>query len=125
VGDLFRFDTTSSVEIAGRFFPAETHGHGVVVDVRSGRGTQPGKLDLAARSLDPATGDAVEVGLEPGQLGRAIDRDVRGFTVPIGSEPLYVGTSRQTNIVYEKGTIFYVEAPPPIVPDPAPTPSGR
>jgi hypothetical protein len=67
-GDVFRFDTTSSVMVAGRFFPAETHGHGVVLAARSGRGPQSGRLVLAARSLDPAGGEPVEVGLEPGQL---------------------------------------------------------
>ncbi len=126
-GDIFHFDTTSSVLIAGRFLPAETHGHGVVLEARSGRGPQPGRLVLAARSLDPSDGEAVEVGLEPGQLGRTIDRDVRGFTVPVGSEPVYVGTSRQTNIVYEKGTRFFVDAPPPPSPPPAgpdPSPAG-
>lgn len=101
-GDVFHFDTTSSVMIAGRFFPAETHGHGVVVAARSGRGPQPGRLVLAARSLDPEDGEPVEVGLEPGQLS--------------------VGTPRITNIVYEKGTLFYVDAPPP--PSPLPLPGG-
>ena len=120
-GDLFRFDTTSSVMIAGRFLPAQTHGHGVVLAARSGRGPQPGRLELVARSLDPAAGDAVEVGLEPGQLGRTIAHDVRGFTVPIGTEPLYVGSSRITNVVYEKGTLFYVDAPPPETPEPGPS----
>ncbi|MBD5635796.1 MAG: hypothetical protein IAI49_15115 [Candidatus Eremiobacteraeota bacterium] len=107
--------------IGARFFPAETHGHGVVVLARPGRGPQPGRLVLAVRSLDPSSGEAVEIGLEPGQLGESIDRDVRGFTVPIGSEPLYVGTSRRTNIVYEKGTQFFVDAPPPPQPEPLPS----
>lgn len=95
-GDVFHFDTTSSVLVAGRFFPAETHGHGVVVDARSGRGAQPGRLVLAARSLDPEGGEPVEVGLEPGQLSRTL--------------------------AYEKGTLFYVDAPPP--PSPVPLPEG-
>jgi hypothetical protein len=122
-GDVFHFDTTSSVLIAGRFLPAETHGHGVVIAARAGRGPQPGRLVLAARSLDPSDGEPVEVGLEPGQLARTIDRDARGFTVPIGTEPLYVGTSRQTNVVYEKGTLFYVDAPPPPGSDASPPPA--
>jgi hypothetical protein len=121
-GDIFHFDTTSSVMIAGRFFPAETHGHGVVVAARSGRGPQPGSLVLAARSLDPADGEPVEVGLEPGQLSRTLEHDARGFTVPVGTEPVYVGTPRITNIAYEKGTLFYVDAPPP--PSPLPLPGG-
>ncbi len=95
-GDIFRFDTTSSVMVAGRFFPAETHGHGVVVAARSGLGPQPGRLILAARSLDPVGGEPVEVGLEPGQLN--------------------------ATPAYEKGTLFYVDAPPP--PSPLPLPAG-
>ncbi len=123
-GDVFHFDTTSSVMVAGRFYPAETHGHGVVVAARSGRGPQPGRLVLAARSLDPTGGEPVEVGLEPGQLSRTLEHDVRGFTVPVGTEPVYVGSPRITNIVYEKGTLFYVVAPPPPSPLPLPTESG-
>jgi hypothetical protein len=95
-GDVFHFDTTSSVMVAGRFFPAETHGHGVVVSALPGRGAQPGRLVLAARSLDPADGEPVEVGLEPGQLSRAP--------------------------AYEQGILFYVDAPPP--PSPVPLPEG-
>ncbi len=93
-GDVFHFDTTSSVMVAGRFFPAETHGHGVVVAVRPGRGPQSGRLVLAARSLDPVGGEPVEVGLEPGQLS--------------------------PTLAYEKGTLFYVDAPPPASPVPLP-----
>jgi hypothetical protein len=95
-GDVFLFDTTSSVMVAGRFFPAETHGHGVVLAARTGRGSEPGRLVLAARSLDPAGGEPVEVGLEPGQL--------------------------KPTAVYEKDTLFYVDAPPP--PSPLPLPEG-
>ncbi len=97
-GDVFRFETTSSVMIAGRFFPAETRGHGVVVAAHPSRGQQPGRLVLAARSLDPATGDPVEVGLEPGELSRTL--------------------------AYEKGTLFFVEAPPPATPAPLPEGTG-
>jgi hypothetical protein len=95
-GDVFHFDTTSSVMVAGRFFPAETHGHGVVVAARAGGRAQAGRLVLAARSLDPTGGESVEVGLEPGQLSRTL--------------------------AFEKGTLFYVDAPPP--PSPLPLPEG-
>ena len=91
-GALFHFDTTSSVLIAGRFLPAQTHGHGVILAVRPGRSGHPGALVLAARSLDPADGEPVEVGLEPGEL------------LP---SPLF-----------ERGTAFFVDAPPPASPDP-------
>jgi hypothetical protein len=123
-GDVFHFDTTSSVMVAGRFYPAETHGHGVVVAARSGRGPQPGRLVVAARSLDPTGAAPVEVGLEPGELNRTLEHDVRGFTVPVGTEPIYVGTPRITNVVYEKGTLFYVDAPPPATPVPLPEATG-
>jgi len=91
-GALFHFDTTSSVLIAGRFLPAQTHGHGVVLAVQPGRSGHPGALVLAARSLDPSDGEPIEVGLEPGQL------------VP--------------SLVYERGTAFFVDAPPPASPEP-------
>lgn len=91
-GALFHFDTTSSVLIAGRFLPAQTHGHGVILEVRPGRPGRPGTLVLAARSLDPSDGEPVEVGLEPGQLA--------------------------PNAVFERGTSFFVDAPPPASPDP-------
>jgi len=88
-GDLFTFDTTSSILIAGRFLPADTHGHGVVLAIRPGRSPQAARLSLAARSLDPSDGEPVEVGLEPGELAASAD--------------------------YDKGTRFFVDAPPPEV----------
>ena len=97
-GSLFHFDTTSSVLIAGRFLPAQTHGHGVILAVRSGRPGRPGMLLLAARSLDPSDGEPVEVGLEPGRL---------------------VPSVRAPDVVYDRGTAFFVDAPPP--PSPVPT----
>jgi len=112
-GDIFHFDTVSSVLIAGRFLPAETHGHGVVLGARSGRGTRPGTLDLAARSLDPPDGEPVEVGLEPGQLPSTLDHNVATITAPAASGGIALGVSRATNVVYEKGTHFFVAAPPP------------
>jgi hypothetical protein len=112
-GDIFHFDTVSSVLIAGRFLPAETHGHGVVLEARSGRGQRSGQLELAVRSLDPPDGEPVEVGLEPGQLGGTLDRNGPAITVPPGGDGVAIGVSRATNVVYEKGTHFFIDAPPP------------
>ncbi len=112
-GDVFHFDTVSSALIAGRFLPAETHGHGVVLAARSGRGQRPGELELAARSLDPPDGEPVEVGLEPGQLADKPGRDVAAVTRPAGGDGVAIGVSRATNVVYEKGAHFFVGAPPP------------
>ena len=121
-GETFGFDTTSSVMVDGAFLASGTHGRGVVVAARSGRGPKPGLLELAARSLDLPDGTTLPVGLEPGQLDRRLSGDARGFAVPIGATPVYVGGDRSTNIVYERGTPFVVVAPPP--PTPAPSPAG-
>jgi hypothetical protein len=112
-GEIFHFDTVSSVLIAGRFLPAETHGHGVVLAARSGRGARPGELELAARSLDPPDGEPVEVGLEPGQLPSTLDHDAPAITAPAGAGGIAIGLSHGTNVVYEKGTHFFIDAPPP------------
>lgn len=121
-GEVFGFDTTSSVALDGYFLSAGTHGHGVVLSARSARGPQPGALVLAARSIDIPGGATLPVGLAPGQLDRRIEGDVRGFPVAIGSVPVMVGGERPTNVVYERGTIFTVISPPP--PSPVPTTAG-
>jgi len=118
VGDIFRFDTTSSVALDGLFLPAGTHGRGVVIAARPARGPQPGELRLAARSIDVPGGGTMPVGLERGRLDRRLSGDVRGFTVPVGGRPVYVGADRATNVVYERGTEFVVIAPPPASPEP-------
>ncbi len=101
-GDLFHFETTASALVAGRFYSAETRGHGVVLEALPRRGRQPGRLVLAARSLDPSDAAPVEVGLEPGRPARTIDGDA----------------------VYEKGTLFVVDAPPPQSAGPVPAATG-
>jgi hypothetical protein len=59
--------------------------------------------------------------LAPGSLDTKLSRESRGFTVPMGhAVPVYVGTSRANNVVYERGTAFKVIAPPPATPDPDP-----
>ncbi len=102
-GDVFHFDTTASALVAGRFYSAETHGHGVVLEARPRRGRQPGRLVITARSLDPSDAAPVEVGFEPGRPARTIDGDA----------------------VYEKGTLFVVDAPPPQSAGPVPAPTGE
>jgi hypothetical protein len=64
----------------------------VILAVQPSRPGHPGELVLAARSLDPADGEPVEVGLEPGELA--------------------------PNPVFERGTAFFVDAPPPASPEP-------
>ena len=110
LGDTFSFETTSSVAVDGRFLPAGTHGHGVIVRARAARGPRGGELELEARSLDLARGDTLAVGLEPGQL------DVAGMPVRFGGE------KTDTNVVFERGTPFIVVAPPQ--PSPEPTTAG-
>ncbi|MDQ2858277.1 MAG: hypothetical protein M3R53_06455 [Candidatus Eremiobacteraeota bacterium] len=113
VGDTFGFDTTSSALVDGVFLPARTHGHGVVLAVRSGHGPQPGVLKVVARTLDAPGGDAIPVALEAGALDEELKGDYR--TAPGGASigAVRLGTLRTTNIVYEKGTPFIVVAPPP------------
>jgi hypothetical protein len=118
-GDTFGFDTSSSVEIGGQFLPAESHGRGVVVYAKAARGPQPGVLTLEVQTLDLPDGKKLAVGLEPGQLDRRIEGDVRQSPGGnAGGVPFSVGGSRATNIVYEKGTSFTVTAPPPPTPEP-------
>jgi hypothetical protein len=112
-GQTFAFETTSSVALDGLFLAAGTHGHGVVVTARAARGPHPGELRLAARTLDIGNGRTLAVGLEPGQLERTLAGDARGFPVPVGGAPVYVGSARSTNVVFERGTPFIVVAPPP------------
>jgi hypothetical protein len=120
-GDRFTFDTTSSIVVDGRFLPAGTHGHGLVVAARAARGPQPGALTLEARSLDPPDGKIVEVGLAPGELATVLRGDRRSFPGPgTGAAPVPIG-SRETNVVYDAGKRFTVVAPPP--PTAAPDPS--
>lgn len=87
-GEAFLFETTSAVAVDGYFVSAGAHGRGIVVAARVRRGSQPGELRLAARSLDLPDGDALPVALAPGELAR-------------------------TAIVFERGTPFVVVAPPP------------
>ena len=119
VGDEFHFELTGSVMLDGVPVGAGTRGHGVVVDARSGRGPEHGFLTLAARALDLPDGRHVPVGLAPGSLDRKLSRESRGFSMPLGAAaPIYAGSSRDDNVVYEKGTHFDVISPPPETPDP-------
>jgi hypothetical protein len=118
-GDRFAFDTTSSVEVNRLFLPAGTHGHGFVREAQAARGSQPGTLTVEARSLDLPDGQEISVGLEPGQLDRRLQRF--GAALPAGSGPLGGGT-RETNVIYEKGTAFTVTSPPPATPSPNASP---
>jgi hypothetical protein len=118
-GDTFGFDTSSSSEVDGQFLPAESHGRGVVVFAKPARGPQPGVLTLEVRTLDLPDGKKLAVGLDPGQLDRHITGDVRQY--PGGSAagvPFSIGGSRETNVVYEKGTEFTIRTPPPPAPEP-------
>lgn len=121
-GDTFGFDTTSSSLVDGAFLPARTHGHGVVLAVRSGHGPQPGVLKLAARNLDAPSGDTIPVALEVGALAQELKGDYRDAPGGGGVGAVRLGALRTTNIVYEKGTSFFVVAPPP--PGPQATPDS-
>jgi len=121
-GDTFGFDTSASAEVEGQFLPARSHGRGVVVFAKAARGPQPGVLTLEVRTLDLPDGHKLEVGLEPGQLDRKIQGDVRHYPGgSVGAVPFSIGGSAATNVVYEKGTEFTVVAPPPATPEPDPS----
>ncbi len=123
VGDVFTFELTGSAMVDGLALAAGTRGHGVVVAVASGEGPKHGFLTLAAQSIDPAGASPIPVALAPGSLDRTLSRELRGFSLPVGrAVPLYVGSSRDNNVVYEKGTAFTVVAPPPPTPEPAASP---
>ncbi len=85
-GDIFRFELTGSVILDGIALGAGTRGHGVVTDVAPAAPPKHGLLTLEARSID-ADGQHFPVGLAPGSL--------------------------DDNVVYEKGTAFFVISPPP------------
>jgi hypothetical protein len=114
-GDRFTFDTTSSVEINQLFLPADTHGHGFVRAAEPARGQHAGTLTLEAVSLDLPDGKQIPVGLEAGQLDR---RPARGGRFSAGSGSAAVPAVRESNVVYEAGTAFLVDSPPP--PSPVP-----
>jgi hypothetical protein len=95
VGDVFHFELTGSVFLGGMAVGAETRGHGVVTAVQPGAGPQHGSLTVEARSIDLPDGEHFPVGLAPGSLDK-----------------------RLTNVVYEKGTKFFVISPPPQTPEP-------
>ena len=121
-GDIFHFELTSSVILDGLALGAGTRGHGVVRAVESGAGPKHGSLTLEARSIDLADGEHFAVGLASGSLDKRLSRESRGFSMPIGAAaPIYVGASRDNNVVYEKGTAFFVISPPPETPEPDPT----
>ena len=122
-GDTFGFELTGSVLIDGVPVGAGTRGHGVVLRAESGAGPHHGSLTLAARSLDLSDGSHIPVGLQTGSLDRTIGRETRGFAIPVGAAATaYVGSSRDNNVVYEKGTRFTVVSPPPETPSPDETP---
>ena len=102
-GDVFHFDTTASALVAAPFLSGR---HARTRSRRrgasGGAARQPGRLVLAARSLDPSDAAPVEVGFEPGRAARTIDGDA----------------------VYEKGTLFVVDAPPQQSAGPVPAPTA-
>jgi hypothetical protein len=116
-GDTFGFDTSASAEVQGLFLPAGTHGRGVVVLAKPARGPQPGVLTLEVRTLDLPDGKKLAVGLDAGQLDRRIEGDVRQVNGGAANGVPF-GASRDTNVVYEKGTAFTVVAPPQPTPEP-------
>lgn len=121
-GDTFGFDTSASAEVEGLFLPAGTHGRGVVVLAKAARGPQPGVLTLEVRTLDLPDGKKLAVGLDVGQLDRRIEGDLRQYNGGAANGvPFAIGASRETNVVYEKGTAFTVVAPPQPAPEPGET----
>lgn len=123
-GDVFHFELTGSVILNGVALGAGTRGHGVVSDVASGEGPKHGFITLEARSID-AGGEHYPVGLAPGSLDVQLSRESRGFSMPLGAAaPIYVGPSRDNNVVYPKGTPFFVISPPPVTPEPDPSQSA-
>jgi hypothetical protein len=94
-GDVFHFELTGSVILDGIAVGAGTLGHGIVSDVESGAGPKHGSITLEARSIDLPDGRHFPVGLAPGSLEKLR--------------------------AYEKGTAFFVIAPPPATPEPDPS----
>lgn len=106
-GDTFAFELTGSVMLDGVPAGAGTRGHGVVLAAQSGAGARNGSLSVAARTIDLADGRHIPVGIARG---------------PSRTESTYVGSARDNNVVYEKGTRFTVVAPPPQTPSPDESP---
>lgn len=113
-GDSFGFETTSSVAVEGHFVSTGAHGRGVVLAARSARGEHPGELRLAVRTLDLPDGRTLAVGLEPGQLVRVLDERGLHVSIPVASTTIALGRARSINVVFERGTPFFVIAPPPM-----------
>ncbi|MDQ2909165.1 MAG: hypothetical protein M3R44_07435 [Candidatus Eremiobacteraeota bacterium] len=127
-GQHFAYETTAEVTVGGADVPSGTPGDGVVVVAQSGRGRNPGKMQLAVIALHPRGGKAIAVGLAPSEAGtkNAYDRPRSpAFAVPTVVGTLVLGgIVHDTNVVYEKGTAFTVIAPPPATPPPEPSPAA-
>lgn len=119
-GQHFGFETTADVRVGGVDVPSGTSGDGVVVVVQSGRGHNPGKMQLAVIALHPRGGKAIPVGLAPSEAGtkKAYDgpRPLALAVPTIVGTLILGGIVHDTNVVYEKGTAFTVISPPPASP---------
>ncbi len=128
-GQRFGFETTKDVTVNGTDVPSGTPGDGVIVLAQSGRGRNPGKLELAVSALHPRAGRMIPVGLAPSEAGtkNAYDAPRPGrFAVPtIVGTVVFGGVTRDNNVVYEKGTTFTVFTPPPPTAQPEPSPPAR
>jgi len=126
-GQHFGFEATQDVTVGAVHVPSGTPGDGVVVLAQSGRGRNPGKLELAATVLHLRDGSTVAVGLAPSEAGakNAYDAPRPGrFALPtVVGTVVFGGVVRDNNVVYEKGTAFTVIAPPPPTAQPAPATS--
>ncbi len=121
-GDSFSFELTGSVILDGVAVGAGTKGRGIVLAAEPGAGPHHGSLTVQAQTIDLPDGRHVPVALGPGSLDRGPGRDTRGFVLPVGTTSVYVGSNRDNNVVYEKGTRFTVVAPPPATPEPDASP---
>ncbi len=128
-GQHFGFATTKDVTVNGADVPSGTPGDGVVVLAQSGRGRNPGKLELAVRALHLHDGRTILVGLALSEAGAKNADDAPGparFALPtIVGAVVFGGVTRDNNVVYEKGTTFTVIVPPQATAQPAPSPPAR
>ncbi len=128
-GQHFGFETTIEAIVNGVDIPSGSPGDGIVVVAQSGRGRNPGKLQVAAIDVRPHGGKPIAVGLAPNQARTKDASDAphaRTLTVPTVVGTLVFGDiTRDTNVVYEEGMRFIVIAPPPptVLPQPSAAPS--
>ncbi len=128
-GQRFGFETTNEVMVGTRDVPRGTPGEGIVVFAQSGRGRNPGKLQIAVNALHLRDGHPMPVGLAPSEAATKNAYDAQhagGFTVPttVGTV-VFGGITRDNNVVYEEGTPFTVITPPPPTPEPTSTADAK